>query len=91
VAKTSWSHSDTHADSEPNANWNRKPNSDAHAYGNCVRNTKTESDTQRDSYAAATSNANAASYATELRCNTLVEEQKTRQGQRTALSLPLSI
>ena len=93
MAKTSWSDSDTHADSEPNANWNRKPNSDAHAYsnGNCDWNTKAEPDTQRNSHAAPAPNANAASYAAELRHNPLIEEQKTRQGQRTALSLPLSI
>ena len=47
MAKTSWSNSNTYADSEPNANWNRKPNSDAHAYcnGNRDRNTKAEPDT----------------------------------------------
>ena len=68
MAKTSWSNSNTYADSEPNANWNRKPNSDAHAYsnGHCDRNTKAEPDTQRNSHAAAAPNANPAPYPSAL-------------------------
>jgi hypothetical protein len=67
LAKTSWSNSN--ADSEPNANWNRKPNSAAHAYtnGHCDWNTKAEPDTQRNSHSAAAPNANSAPYASALR------------------------
>jgi RNA polymerase sigma factor (sigma-70 family) len=48
--------------------------------GNCDRNTKAEPDTQRNSHAAPAPNANAASYAAELRCNTVVEEQNEVAG-----------
>jgi hypothetical protein len=94
LAKTPWSkfNSYTPADSEPNSNCNRKPNFDARTYSdsNCDQNTKAEPDTQRDSHAAATPNASAASYAAELRRSPLPRSKTRWQGQRTALYLPLS-